>query len=115
MPLYEYKCSECKHTFEIKQSFNDTALTFCQECGHESLFKVVGVPNLIVYGNGQTAGQVADYNTRKLGKYELEAKQREHAIKQGENPDVKPEKGVDISLAKLSPEKQTKYIMTGER
>ena len=115
MPIYEYKCENCSHRFEIRQSFKDEPLTICQECSHESLVRVIGVPRAIVYGGGQTVGQVADYNTRKLGRYELEAKRREQLIREGVNPDVKPEKGPDLSLAKMSPEKQKHYIMTGER
>lgn len=33
MPLYEYQCTKCKHTFEKIQKFSDPPLTTCPECG----------------------------------------------------------------------------------
>jgi putative FmdB family regulatory protein len=32
MPIYEYRCAE-GHTFEVRQSFSEDALTECIECG----------------------------------------------------------------------------------
>lgn len=31
MPIYDYKCNSCGHTFEYKQSMSDSALTNCPE------------------------------------------------------------------------------------
>ena len=36
MPVYEYKCSKCDESFEIKQSFNDKPITVCHRCGSEA-------------------------------------------------------------------------------
>ncbi len=33
MPLYEYKCTECKKVFEILQRMNEEPLTECLSCG----------------------------------------------------------------------------------
>ncbi len=33
MPLYEYQCTKCKHTFEKIQKFSDPPVTKCPECG----------------------------------------------------------------------------------
>ena len=33
MPLYEYQCKKCKHTFEKIQKFSDPPVTKCPECG----------------------------------------------------------------------------------
>lgn len=46
MPTYTYKCNECDHQFDIRQSMNDDKLTTCPECDKEALSKV------IVPGNG---------------------------------------------------------------
>ena len=45
MPLYEYRCRNCEHQFEITQSFADDALTVCPECGGDlrKLFAPVGI------------------------------------------------------------------------
>ena len=33
MPVYCYKCFDCEHYAEIKQSFTDNPLSECPECG----------------------------------------------------------------------------------
>lgn len=33
MPVYEYKCRECKNKFEIKQSMSEAEIEKCPECG----------------------------------------------------------------------------------
>ena len=51
MPTYAYKCSECGHAFDIHQSFSDSALTTCPECGGE-LRKVFGSVGVTFKGSG---------------------------------------------------------------
>lgn len=45
MPLYEYRCRNCNHQFEVQQSFSDDALTVCPECQGElrKVFNPVGI------------------------------------------------------------------------
>ena len=45
MPLYEYRCRNCDHRFEIQQSFSDDPLTICPECQGElrKVFNPVGI------------------------------------------------------------------------
>ncbi len=33
MPLYEYRCEDCKEIIEIIQKFSDAPLSKCEECG----------------------------------------------------------------------------------
>ena len=33
MPLYEYQCTKCKHTFEKIQKFSDPPVSECPKCG----------------------------------------------------------------------------------
>ena len=33
MPTYEYKCSDCTHTFDVFQKMSDDRLTECKKCG----------------------------------------------------------------------------------
>jgi putative FmdB family regulatory protein len=33
LPLYEYQCTKCKHTFEKIQKFSDPPVTECPKCG----------------------------------------------------------------------------------
>lgn len=32
MPTYSYLCKDCRHAFDIVQSFSDDSLTTCPEC-----------------------------------------------------------------------------------
>ncbi len=33
MPIYEYRCEACGHTFEVFQKFNDVPVEVCERCG----------------------------------------------------------------------------------
>ena len=41
MPTYEYKCSNCGHTFEYFQTMKAEPLTVCPKCGGQ-LKRVIG-------------------------------------------------------------------------
>lgn len=45
MPVYAYKCKDCNHQFDLRQSFSDPAVKVCPECGGEvrKEFNSVGV------------------------------------------------------------------------
>ena len=45
MPTYAYACKDCGHAFDIQQSFSDSSLTVCPECGGalRKKFNSVGV------------------------------------------------------------------------
>ncbi|MCI2239860.1 hypothetical protein MO973_37140 [Paenibacillus sp. TRM 82003] len=45
MPTYAYACQQCDHSFEVRQSFSDDALTTCPECSGQlrKLFNNVGI------------------------------------------------------------------------
>ena len=45
MPLYDYRCKDCEHQFEIQQAFTDDALTTCPECegALKKVFSPVGI------------------------------------------------------------------------
>ena len=53
MPTYTYKCKECGHKFDKRQSFSDDPLRVCPECGAESgLRKVVNSVGILFKGSG---------------------------------------------------------------
>jgi putative FmdB family regulatory protein len=51
MPTYGYRCSNCGHQFEIRQSFSDEALKVCPKC-QGKLTKVVYPTGVIFKGSG---------------------------------------------------------------
>lgn len=50
MPMYQYRCSECKEEVEVKQGFYETPLTVCP-CGGE-LSRVFSSPAITLKGAG---------------------------------------------------------------
>ncbi|GAA2178906.1 hypothetical protein GCM10009847_10830 [Leucobacter tardus] len=51
MPKYEYRCTQCDHTFDVYQTFSDSALSECPECGG-ALRKVFGSLGVTFQGSG---------------------------------------------------------------
>ncbi|WP_151083462.1 FmdB family zinc ribbon protein [Nocardioides cynanchi] len=51
MPTYQYRCTECDHSFEQFQSFTDDALTVCPACGGR-LRKVYNAVGVVFKGSG---------------------------------------------------------------
>lgn len=52
MPIYEYRCQDCGHEFEILQRMADDPLTECPKCGHEALTKLVSAAGFQLKGSG---------------------------------------------------------------
>ncbi len=51
MPTYAYACTQCGHRFDAVQSFADSALTECPECGGV-LRKQYGTVGVTFNGSG---------------------------------------------------------------
>lgn len=51
MPTYSYRCTDCGHAFDARQSFSDEPLTTCPECGG-SLRKVFSAAGVVFKGSG---------------------------------------------------------------
>ena len=51
MPRYDYRCSDCGHEFEIKQSFSDEPVALCPLCGVDSRRVIHSVP-VVFKGSG---------------------------------------------------------------
>ncbi len=52
MPLYTYRCKECEHEFEIRQSFSEDSLTDCPNCEKPALRKVINQVGVVFKGTG---------------------------------------------------------------
>jgi len=52
MPIYEYKCDACGHTFDTLQKVSDSPLVECPVCGEEALKKLVSSPAFRLKGGG---------------------------------------------------------------
>jgi putative FmdB family regulatory protein len=51
LPTYQYRCTECGHTFEEFQSFTDDALSVCPVCAGR-LRKVFNAVGVVFKGSG---------------------------------------------------------------
>jgi putative FmdB family regulatory protein len=134
MPCYQYICDGCELELEVKQGFHDKPLKKCPECKKMKLQRVICIPYVRVIKDPTTVGQLAERNTKKMGKYEFEAreKDRKEFKKKGKEEMSKlpgsPIKkstdapwyrrgttGPDMSLNNLTPEQKERYIITGEK
>ncbi|TDU91270.1 putative FmdB family regulatory protein [Kribbella voronezhensis] len=51
MPTYQYQCTECGNSLEVRQSFTDDALTVCPNC-EGTLRKVFNAVGVVFKGSG---------------------------------------------------------------
>ena len=51
MPLYEYRCKKCQHTFEKIQKFSDPPVKKCPECGGP-VEQLLSAPAVQIKGSG---------------------------------------------------------------
>jgi putative FmdB family regulatory protein len=52
MPIYEYRCKECKHDVEVLQKLSDPPLVTCPSCGKDALQKLVSAAGFQLKGSG---------------------------------------------------------------
>lgn len=120
MPTYVYNCEKCQSSVEVRQSLKDDPLIKCEKCGENSLYK--SIQPCFVQGEPTTVGQLAERNTKKMGKYHLESLRKSHA-ESGEAAadqayaDVGKKRiknDIYKKLAKATPEQKKKYIHEGK-
>lgn len=51
MPIYEYRCDDCNHQFELRQKFSDPPADHCPSCGG-TVRKMVSVTSFSLKGGG---------------------------------------------------------------
>ena len=70
MPIYEYECCDCAHSFEIKQGFHEEPVSECPRCRGEARRVIRSVP-IIFKGSGfyvTDSRSVTDPHISKKGK-----------------------------------------------
>ena len=76
MPRYDYRCTECGHEFEVKQSFSDEPVAGCPLCDVDCRRVIHSVPVVFKgsgfyvndYGkgsNGRSRSSSDDYSEKK--------------------------------------------------
>lgn len=66
MPLYEYTCEACGHTFEELHGASETPCVACAACGHAKTERLMPRPNL---KHGATPFDNLDYSVPAPRRY----------------------------------------------
>lgn len=77
MPNYDYSCTACGFLWEdVNQGINEEPKKKCPRCSKMTLNRIIfgGLPGF-VKGEATTLGQLADRNSKKLGKYGVSEKE----------------------------------------
>lgn len=78
--IYQYECDNCGKNFEIQQSIHDKSLTKCPQCKKNKLYRIIFAPYIINHTEPSNVVSLAERNTSKMGKYELETKRRKDSV-----------------------------------
>ena len=113
MPTYDFECEKCAYYTEIFQKHTDPSTHECPHCGKETLSKVyINPPAMFVRGEAKTIGQMADRNTQKMGKYELEDKKQEHGI--NKSREGQETRSVHKKINAMTETQKVKWIRDGD-
>ncbi len=66
MPIYEYACSHCGHSFDELQKISEAALVHCPKCDEPALRKMVSAPKFRLKGKGWYETDFKTGNKRNL-------------------------------------------------
>lgn len=61
MPIYEYQCSNCHHTFDLIQKMSDEPAKICPSCAKETAVRLVSAAGFQLKGTGWYA---TDFKTK---------------------------------------------------
>lgn len=61
MPIYEYQCSNCHHTFDLIQKMSDEPASMCPACSKETAVRLVSAAGFQLKGTGWYA---TDFKTK---------------------------------------------------
>ena len=91
------------------QSIKAKPLVKCNKCNKMTLERVIYGGDVFVRREATTIGQLSDRNTKKMGKYELESKQKEDNTKQERSEKQKLHKKINS----MDDTQKRKWIMEG--
>ena len=112
MPTYDYECSQCSYYEEVFQKFSEKPLVRCPQCKKHKFRRVIlSAPHISVKGEPATIQHLADRNTQKMGRYELESKMQQDNMEK-----VKKDRETNVlrnKINKITPAQKKKYIEKG--
>ena len=104
MPIYEYKCQNCEHYFEVLQRISEEPLSTCPECKKNALKKLVSAPNFRLKGEGWYETDFKKDNQKNLAGN----KEEKESIKDKKSDEKTPKNHADKK--KKSEDKKSKDI-----
>ena len=105
MPTYEYRCTACRHKFEVFHSMTDSPRRKCPECGKNALERLIGTGAAVLFkGSGfyqtdyrsESYKKAAEAVTKAPGAAKAGAESKSAEKKGGANegaPATTPKKG----------------------
>jgi putative FmdB family regulatory protein len=113
MPLYDFECEPCAYYTEIRQGPDDPDKQVCPLCEQETLKKVfINAPSISVIGEPSTVRHLADRNTKKMGRYEIEDKNKQNNAVQ--NTEASKAKALRRKINSMTQEQKVKWIKEGD-
>ena len=65
MPIYEYECRLCHHSFEELQKIADAPITICPKCHEQGASRLISAAGFQLKGTGWYATDFKDKGTKK--------------------------------------------------
>jgi putative FmdB family regulatory protein len=106
VPIYEYACKKCQHTFDALQKMNDEPLLDCPACGEPELRRLISAPRFRLKGAGWYETDFKKDNQRNVHKADDDAPKKDKA-------DSKSDSKSDAASAG-APEKPGKKESSGD-
>lgn len=113
MAYYEYRCEACEHFFGEELSIKKyKRRKKCPSCGKYKLLRILDAPTISVKGCPTTIGQLAEANTKKMGRYELEEKENKDSkeLREAKKETRKSQRTIN----KMTPDQKKRYILEGD-
>ena len=113
MPTYDYECADCGHQAEHFQKYSEEPLSECPECKSKTFRRVIlSPPQAFIKGDPTTVQHLADRNTQKMGKYELQDKMK--ADNMDKHIKDKEVNRLRSKINKMTDTQKKRYIEKGE-
>lgn len=103
MPIYEYRCAACEHTFEVMQKFSDPPVKRCPKCKRK-VEKLLSAPGLLFKGTGWYVTDYANPSRKKS----MEAEKSASGNGGGKSSDKAEAKSEKTETKSESPPKKAK-------
>jgi putative FmdB family regulatory protein len=111
--LYDFECEPCAYYTEIRQGPYDPDVHLCPHCNEPTLKKVfINPPAISVVGEARTVAQLADRNTKKMGKYERQDRDVESNATQ--DKEMLAKRAQRRKINSMTKEQKLKWIREGD-